>query len=193
MKNIFIVFLALSISYAGSTTKIFSVEGMMCGVGCVNTINKAVESIAGIDNVKVDFSTKTMEVTFDDVDQMFEAGSTAVQEIVKDQIQDKINENIMNSLPNPYKATFVKEILTKEYAVGGMTCMGCVSSIRNAIDGLDGLENYDVNIEKETLYIEFDISKIDDKAIISQIPEKFKIIEIVKKDDDLENENNVEN
>ena len=33
------------------------------------------------------------EQTINDVDQMIEAGSTAVEGIVKDQIQDKINEN----------------------------------------------------------------------------------------------------
>ena len=35
-------------------------------------------------------------------------------------------------------------------------------------------------MEKETLFIEFDISKIDDKIILSKIPEKFKIVEILK-------------
>ena len=58
--------------------------------------------------------------------------------------------------------------------------MGCVNSIQNTIDGLDGIENYDISMEKETLFIEFDISKIDDKIILSKIPEKFKIVEILK-------------
>ena len=159
MKNIFISFLVLSLTYAGPTKKIYSVEGMMCGVGCVNTINKTINSLDGIKDVKVDFINKRMEVIFDN--------------------DDIKSENIVNSLPNPYKATLLKETISKEYAVGGMTCMGCVHSIRSAIDGLEGLENYDVSIEEEMLYIEFDVNKTDDKAILSQIPEKFKIIEII--------------
>jgi len=57
--------------------------------------------------------------------------------------------------------------------------MGCVHSIRTAIDGLEGLENYNVSIEEEMLYIEFDVNAIDDKAILSQIPGKFKLVEII--------------
>ena len=159
MKNIFILFLVLSVTYAGPTKKIYSVEGMMCGVGCVNTINKTINSLDGIEDVKVDFINKRMEVVFDN--------------------DDIKSENIVNSLPNPYKATLLKETISKEYAVGGMTCMSCVHSIRSAIDGLEGLENYDVSIENEMLYIEFDVNRTDDKAILSQIPEKFKLVEII--------------
>ena len=169
MKNIFILFLVLSLTYAGPTKKIYSVEGMMCGSGCVNTINKTIKSLDGVEDVKVDFQNKKMEVVFDN-----------------DNIK---SENIINSLPSPYKAVLLKETISKEYAVGGMTCMGCVHSIRTAIDGLEGLENYDVSIEDEMLYIEFNVNVIDDKAILSQIPEKFKIVEIIlEKETSLEEE-----
>ena len=159
MKNIYILFLVLSLTYAGPTKKIYSVEGMMCGSGCVDTINKTIKLLDGVEDVKVDFQNKKMEVVFDN-----------------DNIK---SENIISSLPSPYKAILLKETISKEYAVGGMTCMGCVHSIRTAIDGLEGLENYDVSIEEEMLYIEFDVNVIDDKAILSQIPEKFKLIEII--------------
>ena len=58
MKNIFILFLVLSLTYAGPTKKIYTVEGMMCGVGCVNTINKTIKSLDGVQDVKVDFKIK---------------------------------------------------------------------------------------------------------------------------------------
>jgi len=169
MRNIFILFMALAFTYGAPTKKVYSVEGMICGVGCVNTINKTLKSLNGVEDVKVDFINKKMEVIFDDSN-------------IK-------SENIINSLPNPYKAIFIKETVSKEYTVNGMTCMGCVNSIQNAIDGLEGLENYEVNFEQDMLYIEFDISKIDDKAILSQIPEKFKVVEIilVKVEENLKN------
>ena len=160
MKNIFILFLGLAMTYAGTTKKIFDVKGMMCASGCASTINKTIQSLDGIEDVKVDFDTKKMEVICDN-------------SIIK-------TENIIESLPNPYKVTLTKETVSKQYAVGGITCMGCVNSIQNTIDGLDGIENYDISMEKETLFIEFDISKIDDKIILSKIPEKFKIVEILK-------------
>ena len=168
MKNIFILFLVLSLTYAGPTKKIYSVEGMMCGSGCVNTINKTIKSLDGVEDVKVDFQNKKMEVVFDN-----------------DNIK---SENIISSLPSPYKAILLKETISKEYAVGGMTCMGCVHSIRTAIDGLEGLENYDINIKEEMLYIEFDVNAIDDKAILSQIPAKFKLVEIIPEEEVLQEE-----
>ena len=173
MKNIFILFLVLSLTYAGPTKKIYSVEGMMCGSGCVNTINKTIKSLDGVQDVKVDFQNKKMEVIFDN--------------------DDIKSENITSSLPSPYKAVLLKETISKEYAVGGMTCMGCVHSIRTAIDGLEGLENYDVSIEEEMLYIEFDVSAIDDKTILSQIPEKFKLVEIISEKEVPQEDKNLKN
>ena len=173
MKNIFILFLVLSLTYAGPTKKIYTVEGMMCGSGCVNTINKTIKSLDGVQDVKVDFQNKKMEVIFDN--------------------DDIKSENITSSLPSPYKAVLLKETISKEYAVGGMTCMGCVHSIRTAIDGLEGLENYDVSIENEMLYIEFDVSAIDDKTILSQIPEKFKLVEIISEKEVPQEDKNLKN
>ena len=166
MKNILILFLGLAMTYAGTTKKIFDVKGMMCSSGCATTINKTIQSLNGVENVKVDFSTKKMEVICDN-------------SLIK-------TENIIGSLPNPYKVTLIKETVSKEYAVGGMTCMGCVNSIKSTIDGLEGLENYDISIEKETLFLEFDISKTDDKIILSKIPEKFKVVEIIKTNEEEE-------
>tara|TARA_Y100001968_G_scaffold149787_1_gene137033 strand:- start:8062 stop:8571 length:510 start_codon:yes stop_codon:yes gene_type:complete len=160
MRNIFVSFMILSLSFAGPTKKIYTLKGMMCGFGCVSTINNTIQSLDGVDNVKVDFETKSMEVTFDN-----------------NHIK---SDDIVKSLPNPYKATLIKEVVFKEYTVGGMTCMGCVTNIRNSIDGIEGLENYDIDINEEKLYIEFDVSKVEEEKILSQIPDKFKIVEIIK-------------
>ena len=166
MKSIFVLFMALSLVYTAPTKKIYSVNGMMCASGCASTINQKISSLSGVESVDVDFPSKQMEIVFDNIN-------------IK-------SEDIIDFLPSPYTATLIKEIATKEYMVGGMTCMGCVTNIENSIDGIDGLENYDINIKKEMLFIEFDINKTDDKIILSQIPEKFKIVEI-KLEEDKEN------
>ena len=66
MRKILIAFLAISSVFAISTKKVYNVEGMMCGVGCVNTINSTLKNLDGIKEIYVDFENKSMEVVFDD-------------------------------------------------------------------------------------------------------------------------------
>ena len=172
MRKIFIIFLVVSSVFAVSTKKIYNVDGMMCGFGCVNTINNTLKTLEGVEEFSVDFPTKTMEVLFDS--------------------ENLTSEKIIKSLPNPYKVTFVKETIEKEYIVSGITCMGCVHSIRTSIENLDGLEDYTVDHEKGMLYIEFDVEKIDDKTILSKIPEKFKVVEFVSIEEEKVEEEKVE-
>ena len=159
MRKLFIVFFAISSVFAISTKKIYNVDGMMCGFGCVNTISNTLKALEGVEEFTVDYPTRTMEVLFDS--------------------ENLKSEKVIAALPNPYKATFIKETMEKEYTVSGITCMSCVHSIRTSIENLDGLENYTVDHEKGMLYIEFDVQKIDDKIILSKIPEKFKVVEFV--------------
>ena len=172
MRKIFITFLAISSIFAVSTKKIYNVDGMMCGVGCVNIITNTLKTLEGVEEFSIDFPTKRMEVLFD--------------------TENLTSEKVISTLPNPYKVTFIKETIEKEYAVSGMTCMGCVNSIRTSIQDLEGLENYMVDFEKDMLYIEFDIEKTDEKTILSRIPEKFKVVELVSIDKEKVEEEKVE-
>ena len=172
MRKIFIIFLAISSVFAVSTKKIYNVDGMMCGSGCVNTISNILKNLDGVEEFSIDFETKKMEILFDS--------------------ENLTTENVIAALPNPYKTTFIKETIEKEYTVSGITCMGCVHSIRTSIENLDGLENYTVDHEKNMLYIEFDIQKTDDKKILSKIPEKFKVVEFVSiKEEKVEEEEKI--
>ena len=47
--------LVLTSSLLFSATSEFNVEGMMCGSGCVKKINRALDSIDGIESRKVNF------------------------------------------------------------------------------------------------------------------------------------------
>ena len=172
MKKIFIIFLAISSVFAVSTKKIYNVDGMMCGSGCVNTISNILKNLDGVEEFSIDFETKRMEILFDS--------------------ENLTTEKVIAALPNPYKTTFIKETIEKEYTVSGITCMGCVHSIRTSIENLEGLEDYTVDHEKSMLYIEFDIQKIDDKMILSKIPEKFKVVEFVSIEEEKVEEEKVE-
>ena len=163
MRKILIAFLAISSVFAISTKKVYNVEGMMCGVGCVNTINSTLKNLDGIKEIYVDFENKSMEVVFDD--------------------EDITSKEVVAALPDRYEATFIKETVSKKYAVSGITCMGCVNSIKTSIKDLDGLETYEVNYEEDMLYIEFDVNKTTDKDILNNIPVKFKVVEVVVVED----------
>ena len=172
MRKIFVIFLAISSIFAASTKKVYNVDGMMCGFGCVNTISNTLKTFECVEDFSIDFSTKRMEVLFD--------------------TENLTSEKVISTLPNPYKVTFIKETIEKEYAVSGITCMGCVNSIRTSIQDSEGLENYIVDYEKDMLYIEIYIEKTDEKKILSRIPEKFKVIEIVSIDKEKVEEEKVE-
>ena len=58
--------LVLTCSLLFSATSEFNVEGMMCGSGCVKKINRALDSIDGIESRKVNFEKKTMTVNYDE-------------------------------------------------------------------------------------------------------------------------------
>ncbi len=57
------------------------------------------------------------------------------------------------------------------YKVKGMSCGHCVMHVKNAVEELVGVENCDVNLEKETMTVRFDDSKVnitDFKAAVSE-------------------------
>jgi len=172
MRKLFIVFFTISSVFAISTKKIYNVDGMMCGSGCVSTISNILKNLDGVEEFSIDFETKKMEILFDS--------------------ENLTSQKVITTLPNPYKATFIKETMEKEYTVSGITCMGCVYSIRTSIENLEGLEDYTVDHEKSMLYIEFNVEKIDDKTILSKIPEKFKVVEFVSIEEEKVEEEKVE-
>ena len=149
----------LSLIMAAPTKKVLNVEGMMCGYGCVNTINKTLESIDGIETYSVSYENKKIELVFDD---------------------EKLDvEVIIESLPNPYVATVLVNSLIKEYSVSGIDCMGCVNSINKSLETIDGIESYDLDYKSSTLTIKFNLEVVDEERIKKSIPSKFTLKEIL--------------
>ena len=67
MKNILITSLCLiGFIFCIEKTSDFDVKGMMCGNGCVKKINRAMDSIEGVNSRKVNFEKATMTVSYDD-------------------------------------------------------------------------------------------------------------------------------
>ena len=60
------ILLILCSSLLFSATSNFNVEGMMCGVGCVNKIKAQVGSLDGVKSCDVNFDKGTMVVEYDE-------------------------------------------------------------------------------------------------------------------------------
>jgi len=58
--------LVLSLSFLFSATSNFNVEGMMCGVGCVNKIKAHIGSLDGVKTCDVSFEKGIMTVEYDE-------------------------------------------------------------------------------------------------------------------------------
>jgi copper chaperone len=51
---------------------------------------------------------------------------------------------------------------TATYTVVGMTCNGCVNKVTNAVDGVDGVEDIDIDVSTGTLEVS---GQVDDAAV----------------------------
>ena len=49
-----------------------------------------------------------------------------------------------------------KKVETKTYSVEGMTCQGCVSSVKSKLGKIDGVQTYEVNLGIGEVVVEFD-------------------------------------
>ena len=164
MKKIFFsTLLVSSYLFCMSTNKIYDIKGMMCDVGCVDRISSILKNLDGVEEFSVDFENTTVEILFDD--------------------ENLTSEKVINIMPDPYKMMLIKETVSKQYAVSGITCMGCIHNIKNSLNDTEGLETYNLDFDESLLYIEYDFNKTNDKEILNRIPEKFKLVEIISSND----------
>ena len=60
------------------------------------------------------------------------------------------------SQPNqPKEAEMQAEVIK----INGMTCMGCVNSVKNVLEKIPGVSNANVSLEQQQVTIEYDASK----------------------------------
>ena len=57
------------------------------------------------------------------------------------------------------------KVETKTYSVEGMTCQGCVSSVESKLGKIDGVQEYEVDLEKGEAVVEFDPEKVKSEEI----------------------------
>ena len=53
--------------------------------------------------------------------------------------------------------------MKKKYDVGGMTCSACSAHVDKAVRGLDGVDDVNVNLLQNSMTVEFNENKINEK------------------------------
>ena len=66
MRRFILLFLLSSFILSADKESTFSVEGMMCGVGCVKKIEKNIGALDGVIDCDVNFDSASMSVKYDD-------------------------------------------------------------------------------------------------------------------------------
>ena len=64
-KKKYILFLSFNLILCAIQTSEYNVKGMMCGNGCVKTIEKEINSIEGVKKYSVSFEKSHMIITYD--------------------------------------------------------------------------------------------------------------------------------
>jgi copper chaperone len=59
--------------------------------------------------------------------------------------------------------------MKQEFAVGGMSCGGCVASVTRAVSRLPGVKMVDVSLQNKAATIEYDATAIEPAAIVAAI------------------------
>ena len=107
------------------------VEGMTCA-SCVSHVQKALESVPGVDGVAVNLASESASVRFDPA----LVGLDRLSEAVRDAGYGVASEDA--SLP-----------------IGGMTCASCVAHIERALSSLPGMVQVNVNLATEMATVRY--------------------------------------
>jgi copper chaperone len=53
--------------------------------------------------------------------------------------------------------------------VGGMTCSGCVASVKRALQPIDGVDNVDVSLDEGQASVRYDPARVNESKLRSAI------------------------
>jgi copper chaperone len=59
--------------------------------------------------------------------------------------------------------------ITREFAVEGMNCQGCVNSVTGAVKRVPGVANVSVSLEQKAATVEFDPASANASGIVAAI------------------------
>lgn len=171
---------------------VLSIGGMSCS-SCSSSVETAAQSIAGVLSASVDLISEIMTVRFNSTrcsiesiaeaieDIGFEASVISVREVNNDMRNNggsestKINGKESNGYSTFEDATATSSKVEAVFALDGLTCSSCVSTVNQAVRSIGtekGLDVDSVNVRllpDATLTVRFDSSKMNEEDIIDMI------------------------
>ena len=132
----------------------FTVLQMTC-MHCVGRVEKALKELEGVESVEISLENNSATISYNPSKitpiDFKNAVTQAGYEFVLDQ-----DEHASSS----------DELTSETFTVLQMTCMHCVGRVEKALKAIDGVSNVDVDLESESVNIEFNPNKatLDDFA-----------------------------
>ncbi|XP_048589716.1 copper-transporting ATPase 2 isoform X2 [Nematostella vectensis] len=161
----------------GSTdveTVMITVQGMTCN-SCVNTIEKNISKMDGVQSVKVSLDDKCARLEF------------APEKVTPEQMREAIEDMGFDALllGNIVNMTD-KDIHTAVIGIEGMTCMSCVKTIEKEMASTAGVEMVNVSLDLKQAEFKFNPSITTPQFLCSAIEEMGFEASLPSKDPDTE-------
>ena len=121
-----------------SKKETLQIEGMHCA-SCVSSVEGALGKVPGVKGASVNLATETASVEYDPDQADFDDFQKAV---------DDVGYGVRDTSA------------TKTLQIDGMTCASCVSSVENALNGIEGVSEATVNLATETAQVKYDASAV---------------------------------
>ncbi|KAI3636654.1 hypothetical protein MIR68_005343 [Amoeboaphelidium protococcarum] len=137
-----------------------NVGGMTCQ-SCVNSVEKGVSAVQGVNNVSVSLLTNRAEIEIDSTVTSRQKIVECIQDLgfEADPIDDKPVNNDSDG----------DSSMSADLLIEGMTCTNCVQSIEQNIIKVDGVTNVDVSLSLNKCHIVFDPHKIGVRQLVGKI------------------------
>lgn len=116
----------------------FAIEGMNCS-SCAQTVEKAVQKLAGVKEASVNLATEKLTVSYNEKEVNEETISEAVQHA-------------------GYEVSQPGQEMT--FTIEGMTCSSCAQTVEKATKDLVGVKEASVNLATEKMFVRLDPTKI---------------------------------
>jgi P-type Cu+ transporter len=124
------------------------INGMHCA-GCVQSVEKAIKRVEGVEDAVVQLTTETATIQYNDKEPSIKEIKEAVQKAGYE-VEDRGTESVT-------------------FEIGGMHCTGCSSAVEKAVSRLEGVITVNVNLTAEKAFVEYDSTRVDTDAIARSI------------------------
>ncbi|MGX7195790.1 heavy metal translocating P-type ATPase [Enterococcus olivae] len=124
----------------------FAIEGMTCA-SCAQTVEKAVQKVAGVETANVNLATEKLSVTYQ-------------EKVTEDQIKKAVSDAGYSVADNTIEQSFTIE---------GMTCASCSQTVEKAVNKVAGVQTASVNLATEKMVVHYDPEVVSAQGIMQAV------------------------